>query len=151
MANSHKLFSLCPKTISTSWNHRQRSLTCDFCGYVCHTKPTMLLHMKQHIVGEIVDLKVQKKNSTFYLNTNQTGEFPCLFCDRRFMTRKRLGMHKRDDHPNELYKCPHCPKEFKLKDTYRNHLMTHNPDKPHKCNFCDKQFVLRHHWKNHLR
>lgn len=158
LENSHDCYhcTKCPKTFNKYKNFKKHqqyhaTLICDFCMQTFYSKKTMRQHLMSHVVGKILVFIFVCRSRQWSFFFFFAALYPCPFCDQRFASRKRVGLHKKSVHPNELYRCAHCSKEFKNRDTYRVHILKHNPDKRYKCTYCPSQFVHRHHFENHTR
>ncbi|XP_011180027.3 zinc finger protein 81 [Zeugodacus cucurbitae] len=82
-------------------------------------------------------------------HADQTLNFPCDFCQNRFVTKNALRLHRRQVHQKDEYQdCEHCGRTV-LKTFYNVHLRRHKQLK-FLCSKCPKRCVSRYTLKKHM-
>ncbi|XP_062577063.1 transcription factor Sp4-like [Saccostrea cucullata] len=81
----------------------------------------------------------------------------CDLCDKHFLDKKKLALHKRQAHKNKRaprgsgkeHICEVCGYVFKRREHWRRHKEVHQRSRPHTCEVCNKTFKRAEHVKRH--
>lgn len=138
---------------------------CDLCGLSLDSKLSLLAHLNNHIRNKkhkctecdesfcnITNLKRHWSKSHQSENPFKEKKFVCDICDKRYLTKHLLGMHKKSHENLREFKCTHGDCCFETNSPYdlNNHVKrVHNPTRVHKCTDCDKLFKRRCDMINH--
>lgn len=143
-------------------------LICDFCGEHFDSKSSLITHLNNHV--RIHKYKCNPCEKSFdnaqYLKQHYVKEheqvlsaykekkFACDICEKRYLTKHLLGLHKKSHENLKEYKCQHESCTFETNSPYdlNNHVKRiHNPTRPYGCNLCDKKFKRRCDMINHKK
>ncbi|CAK8691519.1 unnamed protein product [Clavelina lepadiformis] len=86
-----------------------------------------------------------------YDETLNDEKFICDVCDKSFVKRRYLSIHKQLHSTIKPYTCKYCEKSFPHKYRLNRHLLTHTGDKPWPCVTCGQRFREEYKLKRHLR
>ena len=74
----------------------------------------------------------------------------CKLCERFFLTKKLLNLHKNIHVKEKQYECKTCNKKFRQKRGLYTHEKIHLGLNTYPCKFCEKKFGTRS-WKNQMQ
>ncbi|CAK8691529.1 unnamed protein product [Clavelina lepadiformis] len=86
-----------------------------------------------------------------YDETLNDEKFICDVCDKSFLKRRYLCIHKQLHSTIKPYTCKYCEKSFPHKYRLNKHLLMHTGDKPWSCVTCGQRFREKYKLKRHLR
>ena len=111
--------------------HQPKTIVCDICAKVFHTKGKLQSHHQQ----------VHTENRPF----------KCDFegCNAAFTTNTQLITHQRMHTGERPYKCSSCEATFKRSDHLKKHNMIHTGERPHVCPHCGDGFIQINNMKTH--
>nr|XP_021194516.2 oocyte zinc finger protein XlCOF6.1 isoform X2 [Helicoverpa armigera] len=155
---------LCDKAFSTySARHRHTKIKhlgtkqqCPLCNkVVAHLKQHhRLMHNRDSLPYGCVSCGgrfISKSNLELHMTTHTKDyAFPCDLCDKKFNTKSRMMLHKRQVHDKEKsHLCQLCSKSFFKKYHLQIHLRSHSKEKPYACPECGKCFSTTSILKSH--
>ncbi|CAK8691603.1 unnamed protein product [Clavelina lepadiformis] len=85
-----------------------------------------------------------------YDETLNDEKFICDVCDKSFLKRRYLSIHKQLHSTIKPYTCKYCEKSFLHKYRLNRHLLTHTGDKPWSCVTCGQRFREEYKLKRHF-
>merc|ERR1712133_45686 len=84
-------------------------------------------------------------------NINQ--QFPCLSCDKSFVSKGRLREHSRAHSGDRPFVCSVCNKSYISKTYLVQHFRVHSGERPYECSVCKKTYrkssTLARHKRSH--
>ena len=133
--------------------HREVKFPCTICGIILYTQPRLESHIKMHMakmqstVCPFCDkdfktqISVKLHISRVHLKLNQRS-WDCRVCDRKFVLKKQLSAHIRENHPMEtVFTCEICGKNIKkAKGALEEHMNIHLGIKDYECDVCEMRF-----------
>ncbi|KAH8254411.1 hypothetical protein KR032_009988 [Drosophila birchii] len=109
---------------------------------------------KQRLVCEICQLVMSSDHvlQAHIFKAHNIGELPfkCTLCDRSFVGRIELTLHRQRFHIGKTHKCDHCERAFAVVSDLQLHIRTHTGHKPFVCEQCGKAFRLKSQMKLHV-
>ncbi|XP_067347325.1 uncharacterized protein [Channa argus] len=100
--------------------------TCEYCGKVFMSLSILNKHIKAH-----------------------TMLFQCDKCEKKYVTRDSLNVHRRI-HTGEMpYLCSHCGRGFRSSCIFKSHVRIHTGERRYKCHICGKTSIQ--HLARHMR
>jgi len=148
---------------STVPKRQHVSLTCDFCGDNFDSKSSLITHLNHHMQvsksNKVYDDSFEnafcsKQDDEQTLSTYKEKKFACDICDKRYLTKHLLSIHKKSHANLKEFKCHNENCFFETNSPYdlNNHIKRiHNPTRPFKCSECDKKFKRRCDMINHKK
>lgn len=140
-------------------------LTCDFCGAKFEIKTSLMTHLNNHMaeqssnkdyddesMDQMLIMKPEDEQQT--LSNYKEKKFACDICDKRYLTKHLLSIHKKSHANLKEFKCLNESCFFETNSPYdlNNHIKRiHNPTRPFKCSECDKKFKRRCDMINHKK
>lgn len=86
---------------------------------------------------------------SYFLSISRQLE--CEFCDLKFITKKDIKRHLRDNHFNKReHMCHICGKKFVKKYVLEKHIFIHADQRPFDCKHCGKLFRTANNLKSHI-
>ncbi|XP_063533550.1 zinc finger protein 157-like [Cydia strobilella] len=82
-----------------------------------------------------------------------TLRFPCVECERRFVSQTELDAHviSHTDNYEYTHECPVCEKKFSRKPFVARHIrQVHEKERKHQCELCPKAFFTNSALQEHL-
>ncbi|KAL7052389.1 hypothetical protein ACKWTF_004859 [Chironomus riparius] len=136
-------------------------LTCDICGDQFESKASIIAHLNHHmrmiksdkVFGDLLEL-TDEKDVELTSNSFKEKKFACDICDKRYLTKHLLSIHKKSHANLKEFKCQNENCLFETNSPYdlNNHIKRiHNPTRPFKCSECDKKFKRRCDMINHKK
>lgn len=94
---------------------------------------------------------LKRKTKYFHKNNEDTGNFPCEVCGKRFQSVKLKNTHKKVHLPDHLrkFRCDLCGKGFNRPKALEIHFQSHTGTKMFHCKICDKRFTQLGHLTTH--
>ncbi|XP_050416579.1 zinc finger protein OZF [Patella vulgata] len=141
--------------------HEGLEFKCDQCEKVYHNKRRLTIHIRQDhekryqrlcpICGKKFKCSTRlKTHMVIHQPKDQTKDYICEFCGKRFRIKSQLVFHMRS-HSEKAYTCDVCDEKFSRADNMKLHLRKHTGEKPYKCNVCDKTFSRHDNMKTHVQ
>ena len=140
--------------------HRAAHLSCKFCLNVFHHIPHFKFIVCQ-LAGSWPDLYEKQVSASLFDHQptrlkpepDQSLNYQCDKCDKKFKTRSDLRRHERSLHFNEEYQCSKCGSKFSRKDNMETHIRIAHSDPDNKFQFkvCDSTFSKRCHYLRHCK
>uniref|UniRef100_A0A8D9DT39 Zinc finger protein 234 n=1 Tax=Cacopsylla melanoneura TaxID=428564 RepID=A0A8D9DT39_9HEMI len=133
----------------------QYTVECHYCGVHKKSKKLLRAHISGHIgIPNYVCKKCGKSYSsaaTLRIHTAEvhllnSEKFKCDICDKEFVRKRNLNVHKNWVHGDEFHLCKICG--AKVKGTLKTHMITHTGERKICCHICGKK--LRGKLKEHL-
>ncbi|KAI5642075.1 zinc-finger double domain-containing protein [Phthorimaea operculella] len=108
-------------------------LTCDICGVVVGTNPSLKRHKETHD-------KTRKK------------EHICDVCGKQFYDKVRLCHHLPSHYNNRKHICKVCDKTYKTDDQLKTHVRSVHVQNKNDfiCDYCSRVFKTKGHVKDHI-
>ncbi|XP_011695619.1 PREDICTED: zinc finger protein 765-like [Wasmannia auropunctata] len=78
-------------------------------------------------------------------------KYQCDVCEKKFVRKANLTIHKRLHSGVRPYKCDVCEKKFARKKYLTDHERVHNGERPYKCDICEKKFARKAYLTVHKR
>ncbi|XP_065206018.1 oocyte zinc finger protein XlCOF26-like [Planococcus citri] len=145
---------LCDKVFCRKLNANQhfichvaeKNLSCDQCGFRCHTTAQLEAHKKKHEKRFCCDMCSKLFSYKFQLDIHVQGvhynlrPFTCKICGKSFKTRYNFGSHMAQHKDIRNFQCPFCPRRCRKSYDLRIHIRTHTGEKPFECKFCQRGY-----------
>nr|CAI5869090.1 unnamed protein product [Callosobruchus analis] len=114
-------------------NHYIEKRRCKICNIVCQSIGKLADHLNKHL---------------------GLRPFKCDECDKSFVSKHHVKLHKRCHSTEKIFKCTKCEKAFKNRMSLRSHLIVHYEKiKEFICKVCNKECAdlagLRQHMVSH--
>ncbi|CAK8691587.1 unnamed protein product [Clavelina lepadiformis] len=107
---------------------------------------------KADLVAEMQCKLLEESETPLKYNETMNDEkLICDVCDKSFLKRRYLSIHKQLHSTIKPYTCKYCEKSFPHKYRLNRHLLTHTGDKPWPCVTCGQRFREEYKVKRHLR
>lgn len=133
-------------------------LICDICGENFEVKSAMITHLNSHLRNKFSNKASPKPQFSHDQPLNYSSlrekKFICDICDKRYLTKHLLCLHKKSHENLKEYKCNKDSCTFETNSPYdlNNHIKRiHNPTRPYKCSECEKMFKRRCDMINHKK
>ncbi|CAH1993701.1 unnamed protein product [Acanthoscelides obtectus] len=111
-------------------NHSIEKRRCHICNIVCQNISKLRDHINKHL-----GLK----------------PFKCDQCDKCFISKHHVKLHKRCHSTEKIFKCTKCEKAFKNQMSLRSHLVVHYEKiKEFICKVCNKECADRPSFRQHM-
>ncbi|GBP30955.1 Zinc finger protein 37 homolog [Eumeta japonica] len=136
---------------------RQRAFQCPQCLLLFKHPKRLIIHTKWHNIAKQAEVRTKPRerkpreqksdNSEYAL---EKGSFPCVDCNKKFITRKSLRNHRGKYHSGLPKECKMCHKVLPNYKSLRDHVKSeHTDEKNFKCSYCSKTFKVAHSLQKH--
>ena len=96
---------------------------------------------------------LNRKTKYMHKKNEDTGDYPCEICGKRFIKLKWKNRHKKIHMADNerAYKCDQCGRGFNRPSNLETHKQSHTGKKLFSCKSCDKSFTQLGHLNVHYR
>ncbi len=94
-----------------------------------------------------------KRALHYHVRKCHTGEnlIDCDMCDKKFVNKVSLKIHRRIHTGETPYVCHTCGKGFRDQGNFKEHMQRHSGEKPFSCDICGRSFAIKHSLKAHIK
>ena len=96
-----------------------------------------------------VKVEADSNDITEHVHDDKPRPYHCTVCDKRFITKDSLNVHKQIHNVGQLYSCSQCEKSFTAQHYFKIHMNVHSSK--YKCTECGKCFSSKHNLTVHRR
>ncbi|XP_063361937.1 zinc finger protein 510-like isoform X3 [Cydia amplana] len=137
---------------------KRRKVQCQACPKLFLNKGDRHRHYKVVHLGlkkkcGICNKEVTRMSVHMARHNPSTLRFPCVECERRFVSQTELDAHVISHTNNYEYahECPVCHKKFSRKPFVARHIrQVHEKERKHQCELCPKAFFTNSALQEHL-